>query len=517
MGKLVTTIRNNFGGGLSNDKRAKSATMFSFSQHFDTFTWKNKLVPYYGTQANETKALNIVKFLYAESGTSGNFFLYGFGVESGSSRPAVYKLNIGSGASTNSWATPANHDATSGGARYEDVFFYYKDYIYMLNTRYVTRFDTSEAAGFANTYQDLTTITTAVQPLIHPNTDIAYFFINNVIYSLDDPDGAGAGWATALTLPDNLEITASCLFGNYIAIAVAEKRENSVYRGATKSTVYIWDLNSSLTAINDTVDFGAGRIIHLANLDNQIMAIVDNASGSNALDDGRIYIKKASGRKSVTLNEIVLDADINDANANALPDTPKTNFVENNKLYFPLKAPLDGNNRLGIWVVDGNGKTTVDFVEGEATSYEGIFKTGSVWWIAHSNDGSVNHSDDNSVRESRYSTTTSSVVETLVNMGDSRITSDQKWKLIGVTLMMEYLPGAGQVILEYKKDENIDGNTYVTIFTEDTNDSIRFDAINISGDTLPQFNEMILRAKSTGGAIITGIKWKVELIPDTKY
>jgi len=83
--------------------------------------------------------------------------------------------------------------------------------------------------------------------------------------------------------------------------------------------------------------------------------------------------------------------------------------------------------------------------------------------------------------------------------------------------MTEALPTNGQIVLKYRKDKDLVDGAWTTIFTEATDDSIEFDAINISGATLPEYKEIQFRIESTGGAVITGLKWKAEIIDKQKY
>jgi len=57
------------------------------------------------------------------------------------------------------------------------------------------------------------------------------------------------------------------------------------------------------------------------------------------------------------------------------------------------------------------------------------------------------------------------------------------------------------------------------IMTHSTDDAVKHSAINIesTGATLPQFNEIQFRIESTGGAVITGLKFKYEDIDDDLY
>jgi len=428
----ITTKINQFSGGQTEEKRSKDLTKFSITKHFDVFTFPHKLVPYLKTEADEQKAYSIVKFLYADR--SGVNRLFGFGIDTGT-KAAVYMHSTDM--DVNDWETP-NNNASAVSNRNTEVFFHYKGYIYMFaNSAKLIRFDVTSAAVFNDSYQDIT-YTNLADPVHHPADDCAYFFADNLVYRLDNTTWDGL----VLTLPANLKVVSACPYGNYLAIGCVDLN-------LTYSVVYLWDRDSSLATITDRIDFGSGELKHLANLNNKLIGVMNFYIGGNdfGLRRGKVLIKQANGDFAVTLNEILTDAVI---------DTPffKTRQVVDNKLYFPLQVNLNSDARLGIWVVDEFGRATLDTIESEATSYEGIFKLGNQWWIAHSADGSVNRTDNNLA----YSSSLASLYESLKFDG-SLYGYDASFykKLVGVTVMTESSLAYGSaslphLVLKYRKD-----------------------------------------------------------------
>ena len=67
------------------------------------------------------------------------------------------------------------------------------------------------------------------------------------------------------------------------------------------------------------------------------------------------------------------------------------------------------------------------------------------------------------------------------------------------------------LVLKYRKDEE---TSWTQIYSDGTDNSISHSAINIesSGDNLPEYKEIQFRIESTGGAEITGLKFKSEEI-----
>ena len=462
MAKLAEAIITSFEGGNSEDKRFGWVSVgnvfmtnkYSITKHFDSLTFPRKLYPYFKTEADENKTFNIVKFLYAPTAASA-FKFYGLGVVVGATKAKVYSHDGTLPASTG-WSAETNGESARDN-RNTEVFFYYKNFIYMWGaTRYLIRFDSVGGSAFQDTFFDYgATYSTVASPVHHLTDDSAYFFVDNKVYRLN-----GTTWdGLVLTLPSNLKIMSACSFGNYMAIACA-----SLQTLDKKSMVYLWDRDSSLATVSAVIDFGEGEIIHLANLNNKLTGIInfynDNASG---LKKGKIIIKQMSGEFAVVLNELLADD-------TASISMAATRIIRDNKIYFPASVYHRTDTRHGIWSADEFGRVTLEFLEEEAetTSYQGIYLLGQQWWIAHSGDGSVNRSDDGST----FSTTLASVYESLIfNAGDSATIKQLK----GVTVMTEKMPADGQVILKFR----IDGrNVWRTIFSHTTDNSLSHGAIN---------------------------------------
>ena len=493
MGKVYEIKQDNFSGGLSEDKRVKDLTKFSITKHLDTFTYPHKLVPHFKTVecSGTYKTKEIRKFLYAPWLAAGAARLYGLGVVAGTTKAKVFTLNVAD--LTNSWETPNNGESGNTG-RNTDVFFYYKDYIYMWRTSYLMRFKIT-ADEFSDTYQNITW-TDVAQPVHHPSDDIAYFFHDNVVAKLDNVTFTD----NVLTLPSNLKIVSVCAYGNYLAIGCVSK----TITADIKSIVYLWDRDSSLATLTDRIDFGEGKLVHLANLNNKLIGVINfYANSAFSLDKPRVLIKQASGQFAVLLNEIILDDVTSESQL-----LPATSFMRNNILYFPMWADLNGDLRHGIWALDSNGRIALEIIEedlGDTEGFLGIFRVGNVWFLSYGNDYTISHSSGS------YSTTNSSVLETLIiNGGDSAITK----KLSSVCVMTDPLPAAGQIVLKYRKDEDIKAGSWTTISTHTTDDSISHSSVNIeaTGVNLPAFKEIQFQVLSTGGAEITGWKAKVEII-----
>lgn len=505
MGKIFETTINRFDGGRSGDLRQPSSNSYSITKHFNIFSNPKRLTPYRDLEANETKNLKIVKFLQVNSN------IYGYGVVVSGNVGKVYK-KVGN-IITSGWTE--DRDVEGSGARDERVFFHYKDYIYMWEggARLVRHGDITGTATNA-TFQTIS-FTDVAQPVHHPTDDIAYFFADNIVYSISQKDGSD--WASVLTLPNSLIITSATPYGNYLAIACRDKNPTG------SSIVFLWDRDSSLATVSEKIDWGSGGLELIGVIDGVLIGI------SNVGNDGtlgilaKLHIKQLSGNTAVLIREIDLDSTTTGDTDYSIPGVKSTRGslgqVVNNKFYFALDSGDSVNARIltGIWVL-GRHEAGSPFaitmaykVDTDATSptdtIDGFNLFQDYLFVAHSADGSVDRTNDQS------SFLETSVFESQIYNGsqaDPKIDSSWKKDLLGITVTFDPLPAAGQVVLKYAIDENIATDTFVTIFTEATNDSISFSAIN----SLPKgYKEIQFRFESTGGAEPTGLYFKEEATP----
>jgi len=504
MGKIVQQIIDRFDGGMANDLRDKNLNKFAITKHFD-LSWKHKLVPYVRTveaESGSIKDFEIQKFVYAKRSTGNR--LFGLGQNGG--KADIWMVNPNVANDNIAWEEP-NNNASTFNVNY-NVFFYYKDYIYMFGggTKLI-RFDTSSGSAFNDAYQSIsyTNLATPVHCLID---DIAYFFHDNKVSKLDDTSFS----ADVLTLPADMKIVSACMYGNYLAIGCT-----SLY-SHERSVVFLWDRDSSITTLSERIDLGEGKLLYLKNLNNKLIAIMQfyTFSDSFLVRKGRLIVKQILGNTAYIINELNYDSRTTpyfSGNYTSATIRMGTEFVKDEAVYFPVMSlKINGDTHNGIMKVDSDGRIFFDVVEEEAEStiyYHAIYALGNNWWIAHSNDGSINRMSYSSSTNTEYSSTFPSVYESLyLNFGESSITK----KLLGVEVMTEALEANQSVVVKYRKDEDLLGGSWTTIMTHDTDDAISKGAINISGATLPQFKEIQFRLESLRGAVITAFKIKAEII-----
>ncbi len=470
---------NRFDGGILKDIRERSFNGFRITEHFDT-SFPNKLIPYRSSEADEIKAMDIVKFLQVNS----EFF--GLGVDSGSSKVGI-KSKTGDFIISN-WQDVA---VSGSGSRSEDIFFHYKNYIYgWRDTNALWRFgDLTSSPTITESYQTITW-TNVAQPVLHPADDIAYFFQDNVVHKLNN-----TSWTSSvLTLPSNLIIVDAEPFGNYLAIACKPVRAEL----ANRSVVYLWDRDSSLTTISQKIDWGEGDLLWIANIGGNLIGISNVFTNLGiGIKKGEIQIRVGVDNKAHLVNRLRLDSTM------AVP-SKGNKVVTNDRLYFPGKYTIDGITREGIWSVDRFGRITLEIVEEDINTngIQGIFKLGNFWWVAHSADGSVNRTDD------QDNLTFTSIYESAINPNMELKDMLKEKQLMAVQVSFEALPTAGQVVFKYRVDSTTAWSSVTAIITEATDGAVKIELAK----AFDKGREYEFRIESTGGAVITGFKYKYEII-----
>jgi hypothetical protein len=406
--------------------------------------------------------------------------MFGYSVTS-TTRPAILIKGTTTGnIIDDSWGTPAASQDAAVGARDTRVFFYYKGYFYgfAAGTRLWRYGKVDDVSGIAwtDTYQSLA-YTNIAQPVHHPADDCAYYFVDNKVYRLNNTTWDGL----VLTLPDNMVIMSAEAEGNFLHIACKSTS------GLGNSISYQWDRDSSLSTLTAKYDWGRGSIVHIANLQGTIVGVMDYfVNSSYAHNNGKLVIKAIIGGQAKTIAEFLCtNTSYFEANK----------FVSDDKLHFPFELARDGSYVHGIFSVDASGQLRIEISEAETDAitaglrYQGIYRTGEYWWVAHSNDGSVNRTDD----QSAYTYT--SILE--LNL----ISGMTKQSLVGATIPCEPLPSGGSIVLKYRPQGTTSWTTVSPTKTLATGDT----AIHFLKDTNnkpPRGDELQYRIESTAGAVV---------------
>ena len=495
MNKTVELKINNYSGGVSDDPRQETGSGFIISKHFDIFSNPHRLTPYRsleadthdGSTATGMKQYFVLDFLYASSSAK----LFGLGKTAGGLTKIVNKAD----ATTGNWTLPSSSEGN--GAVKNGCFIEYKDSLFgFQGTNQIWKYGllsgTPTIANSASTTGS--TITSVAQGLVF--NDYLYLPYNNKIWRATDATTFSDAY---LLLPTNFKITSITQFGKYIAIAVAPI---STFNGVSK--VFLWDGTS--TDIQESIDWGEGELRILETIEGMLVGVTDRYL-NNAVGAGRgsMIIQVYSGGIPQVIKEVF-------TKKLTAKTMPISKAVKNNRLFFAAKIMTnDAGTEYdeGIWSFGRKNinypfALTLDVID-ESINTSGIqaFGTaGNFFFITHSNDGSIDKTNDESVY------TYSSILETqIINFGD--VDSDKKIEVLKVSFRK--LVSGETVTLKYKAD---DATSWTTIGSVSTAGRISrsFTGIEATDVNFASGREYKFQVISTGGAEITGLTLKATIL-----
>lgn len=504
MGKILTTKIDRFDGGMANDVRSKESNKARLIKHFDALSFPHRLVPHRESETgNDTIARKIDTFCYVNS-----LGLVGLGTSA--SKATVFYKNV---YTDGVWETTANNASVVADKASNGFAIYYPatGLVYVTTgTSNVEAYDPTGTNPFVT--QSVGLWSSGGRACLHSKDDTLYVSYQHSTLGARIAKYDGSTWTIpALTLGLRYTITAMCEYGNYLAIAC--KTSDSF---GDRSKVFLWDRDSSLTTLSESIDWGYGKLEFLESYEGALIGVSYQDSAvfqSNRLGPERLSIKAYTGNVPTEILNLISDTTAYPAAL--LGQLYGTGFQKtNNRLYFLAGIQIDGTVLNGLWSIGKvanqpyalqleylpNNDTTV-------TSMEGFYVAGSFAFIAYNNDGSLSKT----IETLSYSAT--STWESLkYDLGEVSL----KKKLLGVSVNTVPLPTAGQVVLKYKADSD---TSWTTIFTHTTDNSVSHSSVNIesTGANLPEFNEIQFQIESTGGAEITGLTFDCEVMGKRPY
>lgn len=505
MGKIIEEKIQDFSGGITSNVRTANSSMAQAIANFDIYTDPHRLIPYYDSEDGNSNITNDTMQAWTIAIRTGTTYsLYGLGRQTATNKARIFYKDLTTGASTdlddNGWTETANNTATQATPSY-NCFVYYPrtGYIYGAHTgTHIYRYDPSGSGAFSDTHQALS-YTNIAQGLVHSKDRILYIPYDNKIAKNDN-----GSWTTAaLTLADDIYITSICEYGNMMAIACAP------LSGIGKSRVILWDLDSTANTITEKIDWGSGVLKVLEEVDGNLIGITLDG-GNSTRNTNKIVIKYYDGHNSQVLR--VLDS------GSSTPTLTLSKQKIDNRLYFLASSTLNNTPLFGIWSVgknlNGQFVVTLDrtFYNDTLTTAAVLFSffyVGTYAFCTFTNNSTYYLTKTN---DTASYTATSFFETTKRDFGDPSVQKSLK----GVTITNEPLPANSIVVVRYKTDED---TSWTEIFRYSTQNGISHDAINIEsgGATLPEYKEIQFRIESTGGAVITGLSYKAEVLDNKLY
>ena len=516
-GREVEVIVDDFSGGITDNKNTND---YRFSQMLKNFEVRDgRLIPYRDSEAGDVVGSDTFNIREIQAFTFGNNQLWGYGVPHGQSQAqastsvAVFN-KVSSALTTGSWTDPVS-SSTSLGNRNTDLFIHYKNFIYGasgLSDGTIWRHGDITATAANRTTASWQTIafTNIAQGVWHSKDDNLYIPYDNKILKFDG--GTGEIITEALVLPTDKVINSIVEYGHYLAIGTATIYESVT--GVSPSVVYLWDRDTSLTGVNEIIDWGTGSLEILGVVDGFLVGISHSpvqASGGDAPSfNSKITIRVYDGQKAVKLFELTGDTPY------TAQDLEGAAIKHGEGLYFPLAITIDGTLHEGIWKLyrpspQAGFILTLDRTPDDNTVLTSrrifdMFFWDDYLFIAYRNGNQIAVSKTNDLP----SYTASSTIES-VFYGDG--IHQNILKSIGV--VTEPIPQGGQIDILYK----VDGDRAWTLATTSRNIGSMFTEI-ISNERdaaiFPQFTKAKFKFDSTGNATTTGYRIKYEILDNLK-
>jgi len=502
---LIQTIINRFDGGIQNDIRLRIQGASQVCKNFDVFTNTSKMSPYFDTDDGDSSASTSKKqnFAVALDASASTYRLYALGVVSGQNYAEVKYKDLTSGSTPDfgdalwgTLGTTAKHQGSSAAVDF-GLFTYYArtGLIYCASSgdNQIMAYDPDGLVDFAESGVNAVTMTTVSEGLVHSKDDILYIPYDNKIMKFD-----GSTWTdAAITVPTHMVINSICEYGNYIAIAATPKS------GVGKTFVYLWNRDSTLTTLSESIDWGTGQIKALEEIEGFLMGI-SYYGGVHRRQNDRIVFRYYAGGTPKTFLQI--QADVN----TVLLPAGKQKIDE--RLYFSMKYTKDSTIHAGVWSVrfhegqfalvqerepDTGLTLTENFIP------KGFIKVGDILFQTYINTGGGTFVTSKTNEQTAYAD--NSVWASIINPNIEAKYMSRKKQLIAVSMSYETLPTAGSAKLEYK----IDGGSWTEIFTETTDSAVNTEAVvDVNGAQFAEGREYEFRITSTGGAEITELKYK---------
>lgn len=442
-------------------------------------TEKHRITTRIGKVDASSPSLGITQYCFGKW-TDGLWYVFGWGVDSGSNTGAWYKFDI----SNNTWITPATFSGAIG-ARNDDIAFHFEGKFYGYGVAKLSKWTPAsafDANWFASGYLIGSSWTYISEPVIVGAN--AYFAMDNKVYEL-------ATGATSLTLKYTLStdrwITSLSPTGTSLSVM-------TYHEGEQKSREFLFNVGGSDTNAYESIDWGGGKVKHHKEIRSVIIAIVDertNQAGQDA--EASIKLKRRSGSEVVTDHEIKCDID------SLVIGNSSRVFEEKLCCKVSFDTPLN-ENIAGVLGYARNGAFTVELTnefDANNTAAYGFLPIYNSWFVAHSLSGS-------NVTTSIFAPFTGSttlydgVLQTkIIHHDDSSIDKE----LLGVMVSFEPLPSNAYVKLYYKI---VGESDWTLLTTESTENASRLAYVNSSSHTnkVKDYREIQFQLR-TKNAVVT--------------
>lgn len=494
----IITI-NRFDGGKAQDIRQANPNQYSKSQHFDIRNLPNALTPLIDMEADDT-------------GVTDNqlrSFVNGFALgrkSSASDNPKFFERSL----ITDSWSASPTGEGSAGTVQGHTLVTHNDTTstdvrLYALRTsgsdmafdRYVPNTDV-----YTNGYGTITNGASSYTGVIYPRPHIhsadgfLYAVTSNKLARISN---AGTfrdiSTSDSIILPPNRFGSSVTELGRYLAIATVDVFNSE------NSKVFLWDRDVSLTTFNEVLDWGAGRLLVLDNLNGYLVGISEVLNGVTP----KIVIAVSNGGQPQIVKEIL----ISNSTLGALKPFKAVAY---NQLYFALLESSTssitnciytvGINKLGEWYVSEaqlpNNGTAVSEINGFSI-------VANTLYVQYDGSGAIKRTNDSA------SYTAQSIYETAINPSMPSADKSKRKKLEAVRIGYKPLSG-GTIVVKYKTEAT--SFTQIESYSTSATEAFFERVFDDDGKQFAEGREYQFQIISTGGAQINSLTYKYSSIKD---
>lgn len=486
----TVSLITKFDGGMAEDIRTQSQDQSQDCTGFDIFSNPHLLTPY-GDAIAETMVTGTMDDHRITDVFQTTFGITGIGNTSNvSSVPSFYtKTNI-----NDPWTF--NTTGTAGHTFIQGSGVYYKNKLFCLSlngTQYnLDRFDSLGVVTSIGTFN--IAATSYARPFVHPEDNVLYIVVGNVIASWDGTTFT----VTTTILPLGYYCTSISNYGTYLAIVMNPTLNNA------NAICFLWGRDPSLNTLQGTIDLGEGLCQIVENLYNTLYFVVVNSNFPLTKINNKIRIKQYAGASVQTVYSL---------------QVPINTSVLTYKYKFDGRLHFLSGSETAIYAFGKNSEgqfilTHDRYMNNGVTVGSGqpISMVGDVMFIASTSQGgvySLMRSKVNGLGEQITYFNTAVFISTLnPAMGLSRYTIQGKHKVKNLMATAVLYTGAnsGNTNLKYSIDSSA-----MTSIMGDTNATGEFGTeAGMQADGYP-FNsgrEFQFQMESSGGSKIKGLFYR---------
>lgn len=485
---MTKIILNKWNNGISQEVRTNETNKADFINNFNIHEEAGRLVPYADSIA-ETGGFTMDDVEISDvviAQVVGTNYLVGAGYESGVSTALTFytKTTIGG-----NFAAQAS---ASGNVYQKGTLISYKTYAFAVdyngsNHYRLIRYNSAGSTTTIGTISYTATSATKVLTFVHPEDNLLYIVIGNLIYRYD-----GSSLSSVFTLNVNYSATSMTNYGGYLAITM-----NPVC-GNDNAICYLWNRDSSITTVQQAIDLGEGYVGIVENLNGLLVFVMSPTDDFSTKVNNKIIIKVLSGTVETVFEKT-------DSSTLSIGIVNHIKAKKNNRLYFGFNNSNSiycfGKNKDGRWILSGdrfiiNGELVS--TNPKAQTISGLSIVGDIMWIgANSQTGVYSLQRSASISEQGYTATSNYRTVVNPNMPLADKADDKKLDRV---YMVYTGASSGTIGLKYTSDST----TFTTVISQATSAGEGYVEAYMENSGLP-FNagrEFQFQLESTGGVKI---------------